>query len=660
MYKKYNVFKKIINEYYITQKYNYAIIFTYFFIILFIVLQEFFYNFLEKFDSFNDIVNHYGIIVTCIIQILLMILSIFITNRIKNKNENLLHVEDEISSLNNVIFSGVYSIEDFDKYYNNRLILHRNEQIKKLKNILNYTNSIECRWVYLTGESGDGKSTILKILQKDLKAFYYNSNYFDWNNIYEKIIQENCEYVFLDQFETALKYKDDITLFFQKFEKTTIKFILAFRKEFLVDVEKILGQRPTHIIFQDDFDKREMILMIGKCFQCSEKTDIERIMNEETSQLSKRSKIIRTIITEIKHDDLPMIAFEIVGTIIEKNIDLEEFIQDNLPARQLIESVINFYFSQILPSDIKDRTIALSILYLLSKDKMLKSRFCIEDFKNITFAKESDILSILDYLEQNRFIKKVNETEYEISHDYVANKVLYLVSAESVNADILKNIDYYFHHICLERFVITNNKLKDKLKKRYKTFNLYRNEWIIHISMFVMCFLSTFLLFLDYHNNTPNLKYYEKIIITILVGLSVFYVYNFLMNFLKMFTLFWIPAILCIPLISMIFYNFNFWIISLGAGITILGLSHLFILKPIDRSARKYLKKNSILFSCFGITIFLVGLCNLIYQTQGVFKYFWYIFYFLYIMGAIMGHITPDYFAIRIGKANAFKHKDFH
>jgi len=75
------------------------------------------------------------------------------------------------------------------------------------------------------------------------------------------------------------------------------------------------------------------------------------------------------------------------------------------------------------------------------------------------------------YILEIKFVKKVDNRQYEIAHDFIAGKVLYVVSAESMNADIIKNIDYYFHHTYLEKYAIQYNKIKEKLKKRYNAYN---------------------------------------------------------------------------------------------------------------------------------------------------------------------------------------------
>lgn len=655
--KKPNILVKIADEYYITKNYNYVIIFTYLCMAAILLIGSVMRSYFNQFENFNAWLNHYNTLITASVTILAATVPFVITH-IHKKAETGHSDGPSIVAENSAAgrkFAGVYSIDDFETYYSRDQILDRKNQVEKVKRMLENPENDDFRWIYLTGDSGAGKSTILKLLQKELNAEYFSRDYYDMGKMYEKIVQSGARYVFLDQFETALKYKEDILTFFNKMKFQKVTCILSFRKEFMVDVEKILGHRPTHIVIQDDYDKEKMRGMLRAQYQYAEKTDIDSIMGMEFMRLNSQSKIIRILFEAINSDELQMIAFEIIGTILEQGIDVEEFLQEEMPPAQFIDTVIDYYFRRILPVTAKEKITMLSILYLLSKDRILAARFYMEDFKNITFSGEEEILDILDKLGEVKFVKKVDDGHYEIAHDFIAGKVLYIISSETMNADIAKNIDYYFHHIYLEKYAVQKNKIKEKLKRRYQAYNSAWSEGITNLSLFVSCFLSLFFFLKGYGLNSAGLDDSEKCVIVLLVGLSVFYVYNFFMNFIKMFPFFWIPELASVAAISVIFVDMKCWIVCLGAGITVVGLSHAFILRPIDWSARKYLQKNCILFSCFGLAIAAVGVCELMFQSSGYVKYFWYLFYFLYIMGAIMGHITPDYFAIRIGKANALK-----
>lgn len=654
--RKPNILLKIADEYYITKDYNFVIILTYLCMIAFLFFNGIVCSFLVRFERFNAWLNHYNTLITASVAILAAMIPMAVTyvhkKRAMERDEEA--AGEEKSGIGSRKFAGIYSIDDFETYYAQNLILDRKNQVEKVKMMLAGLED-GCRWIYLTGDSGAGKSTILKLLQKEMNAMYFSRDYYDFGKIYDKIAQNDVQYVFLDQFETALKYKKDIVSFFGRLKDKNVICILSFRKEFMVDVEKILGHRPTHIVIQDSYDKEKMQGLIRAQYQYAEKTDVSNIMDTEFTRLSPQSKSIRILLEAINSDELQMIAFEIIGTILEQGIDVEKFLQEGMPSAQFIDTVIDYYFRQILPVSAKEKITMLSILYLLSKDRILAARFNMEDFKNITFSEEEEICRILYELREIKFVKKVDDGHYEIAHDFIAGKVLYIISSESMNADIAKNIDYYFHHIYLEKHDIEINKIKEKLKRRYQVYNSALSERVTNISMFVSCLLSLVFFLKMYGLDTDGPGDSEKAVIVLLVGLSVFYVYNFFMNFIKMFRYFWVPEIASIGAISAIFINMELWILCLGLGITVIGLSHAFILRPIDWSARKYLQKNCILFSCFGIAIAAVGFCEIVFQSTGYVKYFWYLFYFLYIMGAIMGHITPDYFAIRIGKANALK-----
>ncbi len=651
-----NIFIAIADEYYITKNYNFIIILTYLSMIVCIFLDEFMHSDFIDFEKINEFLNHYSSLITILLPLLLLIVPTGIKSIYAMCKKRRYILENVIKEEKNPIrkFAGIYSVEDFDIYYADNLILDRRGQIKKIEKLLSNMGG-NCEWVYLTGDSGAGKSTILKLLQKKFDAKYFNRDYYDLERIGSDITESGTEYVFLDQFETALKYKEDIKSFFQKLQNRKIKFVISFRKEFMVDIEKILGHKPVHIVVQDEYDKERMQSMIRAHYKCAEETDVSRIMDMDFALLNTESKIVRILLEAIESDNLQMIAFEIIGTILEQEIDVDEFLREELPPDQFIDSVIDYYFRQILPQSMKEKITMLSILYLLSKDRILAARFYLEDFKNVTFSQEQEIIRILEHLMEIKFVKKVDNRQYEIAHDFIAGKVLYVVSAESMNADIIKNIDYYFHHIYLEKYAIQYNKIKEKLKKRYNAYNSKKNQGITNILMFISSFISLVFFLGAFEVNSNRLSGYERMVIALVVGLSMFYMYNFFMNFVKMFRFFWIPEVVSIAVIGLIFTNMNYWIVCLGIGITVIGVLHAFILHQIDWSARKYLQKNCILFSSFGLSISAVGICELMFQSSGYIKYFWYLFYFLYIMGAIMGHITPDYFAIRIGKANALK-----
>lgn len=439
--------------------------------------------------------------------------------------------------------------------------------------------------VILTGTSGIGKTYLLNQLmefftKKSICYYFEDSCYF--KTLDQKYMNDK-EYIILDQFERAFSFDnidDNISVLNDLSDK---KIIISIRSEFFGNVYKVLNfNKSIHTVWLD-YNKNELdnIKIFLQNVSWNTKTQLEQ------------SNLYSRILKDVEQRNLSMIQLSfLVRAIQYKGADYVEEQLDKYYHTEIIknkEKVIydyndvikEFYKEQI--QECKDPDTAYLILYLLCLDHKGQYVNTMKDFQNISIMTEDKINEVMNFLCEEKWVKRVkpnpnimrNWTEpCEIAHDYLQEQ-FEKICIEQIPSAIRSNIVYYNKNCQIQResneeknlWRNYTNKICNKFLERKN--KIYTNIWLLFVSLFIVI-ASGYLL------NKPN-KELDNIItliaFNIMVGVSIYYMYNYYYHFLTIFNWRYCWGLfLAAPAIMFPFFCMNYWAVSLGMEIIIVGI----------------------------------------------------------------------------------------
>lgn len=395
--------------------------------------------------------------------------------------------------------------------------------------------------VFLTGESGIGKTYLLNQLmsefdKRNISYDYEENNYFfdlQSNKMHDK------EYIILDQFERALSFDnifDNINIIKGLENK---KIIISIRKEYIGEIYKLF-----------DFD--ESIRFVWLEYRKEELDDIEEYLQKlarGTKQSLKEHSLYSRILEDAKLNQISLIQLSCLGRQIQfmdedyVGAKMEEYAYD-------YDQVITDYLT-IQLDKYKYSKVAYIIMYLLCQDHNGQYINDMKDFQNVILESEDRIYETVNYLREQKWIKKVKENEevrseftenYEISHDYFM-MLFEKICMKQIESDIRNNIKYYSVNCQNDRRNIeergtcktyTNNLCKEFLEPLNKTY--------LNVGLYIM------MIFIVFDNIYTLVKepqaYWMLAAINLMVGESVFYVYNYYYNFISIYKLRYIIGVI--------------------------------------------------------------------------------------------------------------------
>lgn len=523
-------------------------------------------------------------------------------------------------------------------------VIDRSSHMKKIQDLLNKMRE-DAGILILFGASGSGKSTLLKELKdKSEGAYYKNNNYFEnWKNEAEK---ETGRLVILDQFERALYYQDALHIVDEISKSKRV--ILGLREEYLANLHELFMNQGGEIkkssylhylkLDEDDFEKLQ-----------NKFDDISGYRREE----SQKKQIYIKLMADIEKARLPIIVVTLIYKCIQQNgLDkVEQSWQKHKNYFDLIDS----YIKKDIDS-LQHPEIGYALLYLMCKDQKSENANMLSDFKNITFHKKKEIEETITELMEFGLVKPCvdhknriheEEAEYEIAHDFLIDRILTICN-ETMPTEVMGNIEYYSLN-CQRR--------RDEEKSGYVSNTKYYDKFINKKSIFITnIFLYIFLavLFvanLSYMFDFQNIDRDIKIIclITLNVGLSIYYIYNYYYWFMRVFKYSVLILLSGIGLTIAVYMNPALWAIFLGFEVFLIAIAMIFLCRQVRESEKGFFRTRISTIGGIGLVVILLGIAYR-YCSQKEIQICLLLLYSAYISLGIGGHINQKYIYTLLGK----------
>lgn len=507
--------------------------------------------------------------------------------------------------------------------------------------------------VFLTGESGIGKTYLLNQLMREFDIEHISYDYEENNYFFDLDLSrmKSKDYIILDQFERALSFNNilDNIRIIKKLEGK--KIIVSIRKEYIGDVYKL-------------FDFNENIQFVWLDYKDEELITIKNYL-QELARLTKYNlmehSLYSRILLDAETNNISLIQLSYLGKEIQYME--EDYVQDKLEEYEYdYDRVLSDYLN-IQLNKYEYSEIAYIILYLLCQDHKGQYINDIKDFQNVTIESEDTLCEIIDFLCKQGWIKKLKDNEnkrteltehYEISHDYF----MFLfdkLCMENISSDIRNNVEYYNINCQNKRGLVEDrHSLKTNTNKICKSFLDINNKKYLNLGLYVM--LVSILcgnIHILLENSQDVHVYWMLAAIDFVVGESIFYVYNYYYHFISVFkTRYSIGVFVGIISCVLPFFLMDYWAVSLGVEISVVGSIMGVISKNIRKEERGFFKTRCYVFIGIGLVVIVLGLFFPIYtQDKMLLTCPLFVLYGVYMFMGILGHINKNYILAIVGKA---------
>jgi len=523
--------------------------------------------------------------------------------------------------------------------------------------------------VLLTGVSGIGKTCLLDQLKAhfDKKGISY---YFEDGNYFRKLDlrqMQDKDYVILDQFERALAFdniRENISALKNLADKNMI---ISVRKEYLGDVYRLLGFDTTvHLVWLDysEDDIKEIESFLGE-------------IARKTEEGVKGHKLYGRILKDIQQGNLSMIQLsflireiqykeeEYVMEQLDRYYHIEIIEQDDKQAERKVydyDNVIMDFFREQLDSYENSET-AYLILFLLCLDHKGQYMNTIKDFQNICIRPADSISSVMEFLFEQKWVKKVKENENvrtdwtepcEIAHDYL-QALFDRLCREHIPAGIRSNIEYYNENCQIQREsqektdswrFYTNKVCQRFLEPKSK---IYTTAWLVFAACFLTGITGYQLIGLEMAGDG---RCFILAALNYMVGVSVYYMYNYYYYFLTIF--YWryfLGLLLAVPVIIFPFLYTDYWAVSLGIEIIVVGSIMGLISFRVRQAEKEFFKARCFIFCAIGfLVVFLGRLFKNFTQGHLVLALPLFALYSIYITMTVIVHINRPYILEIVGR----------
>lgn len=505
---------------------------------------------------------------------------------------------------------------------------------------------------FLTGQSGIGKSYLLAQLMEnfDKENVSYilkeNNYFFD----FEPDEMTGCEYIILDQFERALPF-NNISQIIQTLKSLCEKkIIISIREESVGEIYKLFGfDKDIHIVWLD--------------YKEGELRDIENYLQKlfrGTKEDMKKHFLYSKIWRDVQSKRLSLIQLSLLGKEIQ-------YMEEQYVAEKLdkydgeYDSVIKD-FLQMQLEDYEYSETAYMILYLLCQDQ--KNQYTNEmiDFQNVTIEPEGKVRKAVDFLLEHGWIKKIKENEKvrsslteqcEISHDYL-HELFNRLCIEQIDSEVRNNAKYYSANCQKQRKEMEEqDSWKAYTNKVCLNFLNANNKKYLNIGLYIMIFFIIFsnmyILLKDSESSDFN---WQLVLIDLMVGESVYYMYNYYYHFLSVYQKRYIIGVLVGCLSCMMpFVLMDYWAIGLGIEVCTVGGIMGFISRRVRVREKDFFEARCRNFFCIGLIIVMLGICYKIYADERfLLALSLFILYGVYMFMGIYNHINKKYIFAIVGK----------
>lgn len=592
-------------------------------------------------------------------------------------------------------------------------------------------NQLNC--LYLTGNSGAGKSILLKSFLKGDGKFqflYFNDYSSTCDLIYKEIFESKVDVIIMDQFETSLEYTDiyeNIRRLIKNLDRSLV-FVFVFPQHvfehIVLNVTKnILNGKGKlfsadekynskyYFLGCDEYDIKELKILINtflktgmglvnECLNVCEDTLIKNgsflsVLNSEKYPVSL--VFLCSILARIDTGRSPLAEFSMVSYIYElfkEDIDynVSKYIDD-------LGEIFKLYFDNWTNKFPNHETGKL-ILQLISNGK----KYNVDDLKCITFEpretfeilqendediKERNMRSkrekggtgnnnirkenvkprsrkhftfnIVMLLKQNQFIQvKENYIGFKFGifaiHDYIALK-MNEYCFENLDNKLRQNVDHYKKRMIEANHghsVMAESKEKLQILKRYNQFFSRRDLIFINILVYILMIGSIIISSIQGYQMQSNSEHIYYMFISAGCFLSTYYMYNIVMQFLRMLMRrYYYPlSIWGIILMLLCFVFPDYWGVFAGIEVVILGVSLYSIHKITINLAVDFFKEKGVFYIFLGMVVIAFGVLYAYSADSIQVRFILSFFFFVYVIASDVSHINYSYIMNKVGMGN--------
>ncbi len=270
---------------------------------------------------------------------------------------------------------------------------HRENIIKKIEEIFAVRSN--AKGLILTGESGAGKSILLRFLAHDLKMRGYevkfNCIYNSSKGFPENFNKRKKNIFIFDQFEESLKF-DSIERWIDEHndDLKNCVFLFSFPQKFLTGIYNKIYRKnsdfylQSYVLYLDEEDEKDYLekitaisgldeMLIRSMWENKEFEENRSYMDENTTAMIC---LLERELYNVKRGNAPLIEMEFLGEMVERYAGSATVITDG--------NFIDYYFDQWVKEFDREET-AYAILTLFTRFE----RYSLTDIKLITFEESN-------------------------------------------------------------------------------------------------------------------------------------------------------------------------------------------------------------------------------------------------------------------------------
>lgn len=550
---------------------------------------------------------------------------------------------------------------------------HRKNIIKKIEEI--FEVHCKAKGLILTGESGAGKSILLRFLANDLKAQGYNVTFnciYNSSKGFPKQFKQSKKNIFIfDQFEESLKF-DTIERWINKHydELKNCVFVFSFPQKFLTGIYNKLYQKnkdfylQSYVLYLNKEDEKDYLEKITAISGLDERVIRKIWKNKKFDKKGKYVEERTTAMTYLLERELnnvktgiaPLIEMEFLGEMVERYAGSNIVITDG--------NFINYYFDRWVEKfDRKETAYAILTFFTRFEECSLT------DIKLMTFEDSSKYNSdesgeILYLLLNSSFLNskcgskdRMKQADYKFApqHEYVSRAIQKYLADKEIPLGVKCYVEHYRENSERPNYVTKVQKHYDEYTKKHTMFNIFFCSIVAVLLMFNIynMFIST---------NSADLIFH-RIFITPVNFTSIFYIYNYCAKIM------WVKGRVSAIISSLIgvvtvvlSYIFpDLWGVFFGGEIIVFSFCiRISMVRQLVEKAHKNLMKDFWIFLSIGITISALGVIFWLFFVsvkemtcqQVILRYSYYVLFFIYAFISNINHIRYSYISNKIGYSN--------
>ena len=508
---------------------------------------------------------------------------------------------------------------------------------------------------FIVGESGAGKSVLLKQLKDNLEK--NNSKVYLQTDEYDLSLPRDIgdyDYIIFDQFERILWWErriDEYISFISRYIDSKI-IILSVRKEYAADVLALLNGREDAVSFIM-LDNKRIIGDKEKLEDAGITGELERYLDAYFRGDMKKESVLWTA---VKNDELSMIQLDNICKR-KGRWRPDEIEQTWDESRDNYDRIVRSFLQEDIEKCGYRKESVYEMLYFLSLDSKQKSVYRLSDFQNITLLPFEQLQNVVKFLASKGWIEKAVDsnkrtgrhsdsednwdTEYCMTHDYHLEK-FYEISIDILDSQVRRNIDYY-HANCQEQRGCDEGIVSAVYRKSQRFVNMSPFHYL-NIMLYAML-----VLLVGFNAVNSRLLHVGDInaimwmFLSLAIGFSVLYIYNFSYHFLQVIGLKYI----LIPLIGMsaclyIYHTPMAWGCALGTEVCCTGIATLVVAFCCKKksSDRHYFLGKGIGFFLIGVLVVGLGISNIYFWDNLTLLFILLILYVFYMGYGLRLHIN--------------------